>query len=601
MVPLNTALLRLKSAAESFIDNMGRSTPPKQPQPRKKSARRRLYDLHAWVGYHLAVIMVVVLATGSFATIADELDWLAQHDMRVMPKDDQVSWEEMVDAIKNHAPDATIASITKGEAPYFAYRAAVIDRDGLYKYIHVNQWTGHVTGETGTFTFQYFFRNLHRYLFLPKVFGLTIVSSMAVILAISLYTGLKTSRNWRTLMTRVRLSKGIRTTIGDAHKAVGLWSIWFFILIIITGFWYYAEFLGKNFEPTYSRLSEETVASYPDVLIDPSVSDVVNTAQSAYPELNITRIAFGVTDRQPIMVDGRNGNPIIRQRANRVYLDPMTLDIIRVQRSQELGWLQWTNQIVDPLHFGSFGGLPIKLIWFVFGLFMTGLSASGVWLAWRRLKVAGASGMQLGALPIMLLAAISGSVQFASLQLPISGGFSVIGPLMVVIGLFLLAGSIISGLMFARRWRISPRLSTRNTVCLVLTCAAAGGGIFMVVSQKPFAPSIEMALGTRIDGPVRADLFLATDPDGTPTGDARMIISTANGRLNTRDFSVRLRKDDDYLEPQEDRTTKRLSMQTHSQTRYFKLSRDDLSKATDIEADVTMLSGNIYRVAWDLP
>ena len=34
----------------------------------KKSARKKLYALHTWVGFHLAAIMFLVLATGSIAT-----------------------------------------------------------------------------------------------------------------------------------------------------------------------------------------------------------------------------------------------------------------------------------------------------------------------------------------------------------------------------------------------------------------------------------------------------------------------------------------------------------------------------------------------------
>jgi uncharacterized iron-regulated membrane protein len=34
--------------------------------------------------------------------------------------------------------------------------------------------------------------------------------------------------------------------------------------------------------------------------------------------------------------------------------------------------------MADPLHFGTFGGVWTKLVWFVFGLAMTSLAVSGV-------------------------------------------------------------------------------------------------------------------------------------------------------------------------------------------------------------------------------
>lgn len=305
-----------------------------------------------------------------------------------------------------------------------SWLVTVFDDNATLRFIHVNQWTGEVTGQTPYFTVQRFFRDMHRYLYMPKIVGLTLVCSMAIILSISLYTGLKTSRNWRTLMTRIRFSKGARTAIGDAHKAAGLWSIWFFVLMISTGLWYYAEFLGKDFDPASpdSVVNMKEVTS--DVIVTPPVDEIIGIAQAAYPELNIKGLNFSVLPGKAIRVIGNAGNPIVRNRANAVYIDPTTLEVLHVSRSRELPPVQWTNQIADPLHFGAFGGLPVKLIWFTFGLFMTGLSISGVWLTWRRLKSSGASRMQLAAMPLLVVSAIFASLTYSLSKQPILAGIS---------------------------------------------------------------------------------------------------------------------------------------------------------------------------------
>ena len=385
-----------------------------------KSNRRKSYKLHTWVGFHLAFIMAIILATGTIATLSYEIDWVIYKEMRVTPGDKKVSWQTMTDAIEEYAPESHIISLTALEGDYLAYRANVIDNYNRRYFIHVNQWTGEVSGETGVVTVQRVFRDLHRYLFMHNIIGLPIVSSMAFILLISLYTGLKTSRNWRTLMTRVRFNKGSRILIGDAHKAAGLWSIWFIVLIAVTGIWYLAEFTGLiadyasksdqySFQTSRAKLSTERLKSIGSVIDKPTTDEVIQVAHKAFPKLknNITQIFFPLSPDRTIRVLGQPSYPILRSRANQVYIDPESLEVVKVQRSEEISWVAWLNNTADPLHFGTFGGLITKVIWFIFGLALSGLSITGVVLTWKRLKTKSVSSMQLKTLPVLFISLLS--------------------------------------------------------------------------------------------------------------------------------------------------------------------------------------------------
>jgi uncharacterized iron-regulated membrane protein len=42
--------------------------------------------------------------------------------------------------------------------------------------------------------------------------------------------------------------------------------------------------------------------------------------------------------------------------------------------------------MADPLHFGTFGGMLTRAIWFVFGVILTGLSISGIYIYGARIK-----------------------------------------------------------------------------------------------------------------------------------------------------------------------------------------------------------------------
>lgn len=199
--------------------------------------------------------------------------------------------------------------------------------------------------------------------------------------------------------------------LGDAHKAAGLWSIWFFVLMIATGVWYLAElgagvgaqFGGQTFEPKRPTLSSERMESFGDVIAFRPTDDIISATNTLFPELSVTDIIFPFQSNQGITVLGKRNNPILRSRANRIFLDPVSLEPLKIQRSEEIGWVAWLNEAADPLHFGYFGGLITKIIWFIFGLAMTGLSASGVWLTWRRVKSKSVTRTQFATIPVLLI------------------------------------------------------------------------------------------------------------------------------------------------------------------------------------------------------
>lgn len=49
---------------------------------------------------------------------------------------------------------------------------------------------------------------------------------------------------------------------------------------------------------------------------------------------------------------------------------------------RELPWYLRLLLLSEPLHFGNYGGLPLKLIWLAFTLVTLAMSVSGVWVTW---------------------------------------------------------------------------------------------------------------------------------------------------------------------------------------------------------------------------
>ena len=210
--------------------------------------------------------------------------------------------------------------------------------------------------------------------------------------------------------------------VGDAHKAAGLWSIWFFVVIIVTSLWYLLEFgyavSGVKIDPPSPKLTHEEVIKYGSVIDLKSADHFIAAAQAAYPELQPTTLYYPTNPRDTMRVQGKIGNPFLRPRINQVFLNPETLETVGLRTSKNVPVVAFLNNMADPLHFGNFGGLTTKLIWCVFGLAMTGLSLTGVWLTWKRLKNLSPSTVQYATLPVLVFSMYCSAHWYQRLQGP---------------------------------------------------------------------------------------------------------------------------------------------------------------------------------------
>lgn len=372
--------------------------------------------------------MFVVLFTGTIASVSNEIDWLIFKELRAsekpqgrssIPTDDD--WIEIYASIKEAYPNGQPRYMLAMGEDYLTFRATIEDDAIHNEFVQVDQWTYDVTGAMPRLSVQRFFRDFHRYLFMPAVPGIIFVCAMAFILAISIYTGLKTTKNWRKALLRVRFNKGSRITLSDLHKFMGLWGVWFSVLICVTGLWYFYEFgfrvAGGSVEPQAPKIeriqqSSDVAASKRQqnegIYLTPrAFNKAIRIAQRAHDNWHITSILIPNDKTSPIQMRGIKNNPLLRDRAYRVFIHPDTFDIVSTFTPESIGVNAYLNEYADPIHFGTFGGIWTKIIWFMFGVALTAMSFTGVWMTWKRTKSTSLTRAQISTLPIFVLAAIA--------------------------------------------------------------------------------------------------------------------------------------------------------------------------------------------------
>lgn len=343
---------------------------------------RTWFRIHSFAGVITGLLLFVICWSGTFATLAHEIDWLVTPEMRLARALAGVDWERVHDAAADAYPNARLEWLQSPRNSWAAAEAVVRLPTGVRRKVYVDPNTGELRGDYSILNVQRFFRSFHRRLFLPNPVGIYVVSLFALALLVSMVAALMFYKRWWRRFLRFRPGRG-RAVWSELHKTGGLWSLWFVALMAVTGLWYALEATGA-----------------PDALLAPAreppaveadgerrdLDALLAAARSARPGLDIRTVyppgSFYGDDR--LRVTGRGSDLLLRDRVNYVAVaaDGAVFD---TGSGADLSAYEYWVHMADPLHFGDFGGLVTKLIWFAFGLALCGLILTGTWLHVRRL------------------------------------------------------------------------------------------------------------------------------------------------------------------------------------------------------------------------
>jgi len=360
--------------------------------PRSFFSKRTMRRLHGLFGFWLCLVLGWICLLGTLTTVGHYLDWLTESPLRVsVPADAEpgryVSWGRIEAAVRDVYPDWKIQRMMGPQGTRFAAEVRVLTADGRPRLLYVDPYRATVTGEGPRETIQSTLRQLHRQFYLPNVGGINIgvylTTPFAVVMFLMLVTGLTIYPDfWRGLF-RLRLRAGLGPLLNDLHRLVAGWSVWFLLSVSLTGMWYFAERAlidsGARLEPPAPKAVASSAAPLP-------LDELAGIARVAYPGWEIGAVYFPRRNGDALRFDGQAGHVMVRDRANKVYLDPKSGAVLQVEKIGGQGfWRRW-DETANPLHFGDFAGLYSRLVWFVFGAGLTTLVFSGAWMYWRALR-----------------------------------------------------------------------------------------------------------------------------------------------------------------------------------------------------------------------
>lgn len=349
------------------------------------------FDWHSWIGVYLGLMLFSICWSGAFATLSSEIDWLLMPGARVNAHDGSFDFPAAFATVKSTYQDSTIELAEAPANQISAARFTVKEPGGARLYVYVDPVTFEITGRQSIFTVQRFFREFHEAFFGLYGVGKFLVCLFTVPLFLSMLSAFYFYKRWWRRFFHLRVGKTNISLWSSLHKLVGLWSLWFVVIMAITGAWYL-------FEEARYKLGDEKFAlvdSYPLAVhrlprLDKTgqgplgISELLAIAGTARPDMQIKTIQ---PDRNGYFyVIGQADDLLVRDRANKLFINPMNGAVAFNQHAEELNAYWRWSETADILHFGSFAGLGSKIVWFIFGLLLAGLSLSGAWLYMKKQK-----------------------------------------------------------------------------------------------------------------------------------------------------------------------------------------------------------------------
>ena len=240
-----------------------------------------------------------------------------------------------------------------------------------------------------------FIGDLHMTLHLPRTWGLFLVGLTGVTLLSSLVSGLLSHPRIFKDAFALRWGGSRRLQEADLHNRLGVWGLPFHVVVsttgallglstLIVGVLALAAYDGDS-EKAFATIlgphatEDETAAPLPDV------AAMIRQIRTAQPDAEFISANFQHIGHAGQIVHLGMRTPGHLAMANSYYFDGAGkrlgdggLETGSIGK-QILGALQ-------PLHFGWFGGFPVKVIYGLLGLALTVVTHSGItiWLARRR-------------------------------------------------------------------------------------------------------------------------------------------------------------------------------------------------------------------------
>ncbi|MGH8564295.1 MAG: PepSY-associated TM helix domain-containing protein [Gammaproteobacteria bacterium] len=221
--------------------------------------------------------------------------------------------------------------------------------------------------------------------------GTLFLGAMGLLLVVSLVSGAVVYGPFmrRLSFGTVRKEKSSRAKWLDLHNLLGIATLTWVLVVGATGV------INTLAIPIFGYWQNTDLAdmaapyrNQPPLMDSGSAQRAVSAAQAAAPDMRLSFISFPGNDSASPhhYVAYMNGQtPLTSKLMTPLLIDARSSAVVD---TREMPWYVTALLVSQPLHFGDYGGLPLKILWGLLDLIAIVVLGSGLYLWWVKRNVA---------------------------------------------------------------------------------------------------------------------------------------------------------------------------------------------------------------------
>ena len=360
---------------------------------------RRMIDSHSVLGLAFAALIYIVSLSGALTLFVDEISLWESPDA---PASFQTSPAAVSTAAKNAEAQLkpgneilnVIAYAPNEFKPYLSVR--LNERKDQKSDLISTDWvadpaTGELVREADA-PFAHVIEDLHTMLHLPRPWGRYLVGLLGVVMFTLILSGIFAHPTIFKDAFKMRLKRNARIAWTDVHNRLSIWGLPFHLIITFTGAFLgvagitiaalaMVAFEGDQEAAIQVIQGPQAIQDAPPMTASPDYEKMLANSQGEGRTFSLLVAgnpkSSGETTTVAFYEDG-----ILSARTSEIYRNSGEFLEKLGGRGGSAGARAFG--MVQPLHYGTFGGYPIKIFYFVLSLALTYITSTGMMIWFKR-------------------------------------------------------------------------------------------------------------------------------------------------------------------------------------------------------------------------